>query len=140
VLWRPLIKGTEEKEMVDLDSRQDRNKLRSVIFNAEDKNLITKEEAGFIVTLAERFRSDIEKKIKQLHVLTGEIAQLKSNEQIIINLIETMISAAERDLARQETMAKLKAAREVQDERRKELRTGSPKQEEVPTNEEEKTE
>jgi hypothetical protein len=65
---------------------------------------------------------DIEKKIKQLHVLQGEISQLKSNEAIIVDLVENMISAAERDLARQETMTKLKAAREVQDERRQALR------------------
>lgn len=110
----------EEKEM--LEERTERNKLRSIVLNAEDREIITKEEAGFIVSLVERFRLDIEKKIKQLHVLQGEISQLKSNEAIIVDLVENMISAAERDLARQETMNKLKAAREVQDERRQALR------------------
>lgn len=109
-----------------LENREDRNKLRSVIMNAEDHEVLTKEEAGFIVTLVERFRSDIERKVKQLHVLQGELAQLKINEQIIIELIQNMVSAAERDLARQETMTKLKAAREVQDERRKALRDKTP--------------
>lgn len=109
-----------------LEDREDRNKLRSVVMNAEDREVLTKEEAGFIVTLVERFRTDIERKIKQLHVLQGELAQLKINEQIIIELIQNMVSAAERDLARQETMTKLKAAREVQDERRKALRDKTP--------------
>jgi DNA invertase Pin-like site-specific DNA recombinase len=110
----------EEKEM--LQDRSERNKLRRVVMNAEDREIISKEEAGFVVALVERFRVDIEKKIKQLHVLQGEIEQLKTNEAIIVDLIENMVAAAERDLARQETMNKLKAAREVQDERRQALR------------------
>jgi hypothetical protein len=109
-----------------LDDRGTRNKLRGVVMNAEDREVITKEEAGFIVTLVERFRSDIEKKVKQLHALQGELAQLQANEQIIIELVQNMVSAAERDLARQETMNKLKAAREVQDERRQALRDKTP--------------
>lgn len=111
-----------------LESRQDRNKLRSVVMNAEDSRVISKEEAGFIVSLVERFRSDIEKKVKQLHVLQGEIAQLKVNEQIIIDIVQNMIAAAERDIARQETMRKLKEAREVQDERREALKDAPPEQ------------
>jgi hypothetical protein len=109
-----------------LDDRGTRNKLRGVVMNAEDREVITKEEAGFIVTLVERFRSDIEKKVKQLHALQGELAQLQANEQIIIELVQNMVNAAERDLARQETMNKLKAAREVQDERRQALRDKTP--------------
>lgn len=109
-----------------LESREERNKLRHVVMNAEDREIITKEEAGFVVSLVERFRSDIEKKIKQLHVLQGELAQLKSNEQIILELVQNMVAAAERDLARQETMNKLKAAREVQEERRDALRDKTP--------------
>lgn len=105
-----------------LQDRSERNKLRRVVMNAEDREIISKEEAGFVVALVERFRVDIEKKIKQLHVLQGEIEQLKTNEAIIVDLIENMVAAAERDLARQETMNKLKAAREVQDERRQALR------------------
>lgn len=112
--------------MVDLDNRADRNKLRHVVMNAEDREILGKEEAGFIVSLVERFRNDIEKKIKQLHVLTGEIAQLKANEQVIINLVENMVAAAERDIARRETMDKLKAAREVQEERREAVKAATP--------------
>ena len=109
-----------------LEDRSERNKLRQVIFTANEKDAVTKEEAGFVLALVERFRSDIEKKIKQLHVLQGEIAQLRSNEQIIVELVENMISAAERDLARQETMNKLKAAREVQEERRQAVKDKTP--------------
>ena len=109
-----------------LESRTDRNKLRSVVMNAEDREVITKEEAGFVVTLVERFRLDIERKVKQLHALQGEIAQLKANEQIIMELVQNMVAAAERDLARQETMNKLKAAREVQEERKQAVKDGIP--------------
>ena len=105
-----------------LNDRTERNKFRQVVLNAEDKKAITKEEAGFVVSLVERFRSDIEKKIKQLHVMQGEISQLKINEQIIAELIKNMVAAAERDIARQETMEKLKESREVQSDRREELK------------------
>jgi len=109
-----------------LNDRVERNKFRNVVINAEEKKIITKEEVGFVVSLVERFRNDIEKKIKHLHLLQGEIAQLKSNEQIIMELIENMVAAAERDVARQETMNKLKADREVQAERRAELKDKTP--------------
>lgn len=95
-----------------LESRIERNKLRHTIMNAEQRKIITKEEVGFIVSLVERFRNDIEKKINSLHILKGEISQLQVNEQIILDLVSNMISAAERDVARQDTMAKLKEARE----------------------------
>ena len=105
-----------------LDGRIDRNKLRKIIMDAEDNKVITKEEAGFIVSLAKKFRNDIEEKIKQLHVLQGEISQLKLNEKTIIDLIQNMVAAAERDLVRQETMKKLKAANGVQDRTEKALK------------------
>ena len=95
-----------------LEDRAQRNKLRHTIMNAEQRKVISKEEVGFIVALVERFRVDIEKKTKQLNVLQGEIAQLKLNEKIIMDLVSNMIAAAERDVARRETMAKLKDARE----------------------------
>lgn len=114
-----------------LEDRGQRNKLRSVVMNAEDRKVMTREEAGFVVSLVERFRADVEKKVKQLNILQGEIAQLKINEQIIVELIENMIAAAERDIARQETMRKLKEARDIQEERREALKEGaSPGQEE----------
>ena len=95
-----------------LESREERSKLRHIITSAEQKSVITKEEAGFIVVLVERFRTDIEKKIETLNVLRGEISQLKINEKIILDLINNMIAAAERDTARQETMDRLKETRE----------------------------
>jgi len=103
--------------MVDLPDRSDRNKLRAVVAKAQADKVMTREEAGFAITLVERFRKDIKKKEKQLLTIQGEIGQLKLNEQIIIQLIESMVSAAERDIARQETMAKLKEAREVEEAR-----------------------
>jgi hypothetical protein len=99
-----------------LKDRVDRNKLRNVVDNAAKRKIITKEEVGFIVTLIERFRADIENKIRQVHMLQGEIAQLKNNEQIIVNLIESMIAAAERQIARQATMEKIKGMRQEKSE------------------------
>jgi archaellum biogenesis ATPase FlaH len=92
--------------------RAEGNILRQVIDKASDNEAISKAEAGFVTMLVERFRSDIDKKQKTLMMLQGEIAQLKNNEQIIINLLENIMAASERDKARQETMARLKAARE----------------------------
>jgi hypothetical protein len=91
-----------------LEDREQRNKLRQVMAKAEQNNVVTKEEAGFVITLVNRFRADIDKKIKQLHMLEGQISQLKTNEQIIINLIENMIAAAERAQARQDTIDKIR--------------------------------
>ncbi len=91
-----------------LEDRSKRNTLRHVIDKAEKKNMMSKEEVGFIITLTERFRADIEKKIRQLHMLQGEIAQLRTNEQIMINLVEQMLAAADRDKARQDTYNKIR--------------------------------
>jgi hypothetical protein len=120
-------------KMVDLPSREERNKLRQVVNRAKLEDIITQEEAGFVITLVERFRSDIDKKIKDLHVLEGQIAQLRINEQIIIQLIENMVAAAERDLARQETMEKLKAAREIEEARIAERQANKASNEELRT-------
>ncbi len=94
-----------------LEERKERNRLRHTIIDAEQRNVISKQEVGFIVTLVERFRDDIEKKTSKLQSLQGEINQLRVNEKVIMDLVNNMISAAERDVARQETMAKLKGAR-----------------------------
>ncbi len=92
------------------EDREQRNKLRQIVMKAERNNVVTKEEAGFVTTLVNRFRIDIEKKIKQLHMLEGQISQLKVNEQIIIHLIENMIAAAERAQARQDTIEKIRGS------------------------------
>lgn len=97
---------------MDLENRVDRNKIRGAIQKARQDNLLGQAEAGFIITLVERFRSDIEKKIKILHQLQGEINQLRNNEKIIINLIESIVSAAERDQARQETFDEIREIKE----------------------------
>jgi len=91
-----------------LKDRAERNRLRQVIMAAEKKKVVSQEEIGFIVTLIERFRVDLDKKVKQMSVLQGEITQLKYNEQVIMTLIENMISAAERALERQERFDKMK--------------------------------
>lgn len=91
-----------------MDNREDANRVRGIIDKAQDDELITTDEVGFISILANRFRSDIEKKTQQLHVLSGEIAQLRANERIIIDVVENIVSASERDKARQETLDNIK--------------------------------
>lgn len=95
-----------------LGDREERNKLRKTLMKAEDKEIITREEVGFVVTLVERFRVDIDKKVKQMNVIQGELSQLHTNETIIMNLIDSMVKAAERDAARQETMNRIRNAKE----------------------------
>ncbi len=80
------------------------NMLRSIIDKAEDKSILSKSEIGFIIQLVEKFRADIEKKVRLSQIIQGEISQLKANEKIIIDLISNIIAASERDEARQETM------------------------------------
>jgi len=98
--------------MVVLADRAERNTLRQAVMKAEERKVISRDEAGFIITLVERFRSDIEKKIKQTNILQGELSQLRANESVIVGLIDSMVKAAERDLARQETMQKIREAKE----------------------------
>lgn len=95
-----------------LEDKSERTALRKVINKAEDEEIFSKEEIGFVITLVERFRSDIDKKTKQLYMLQGEIAQLKLNERIIIQLIDNILAAAKRDEDRQKTMDILKGKRE----------------------------
>ena len=96
--------------MEGLDRAQ-RNTLRQAIMRAEENKLISQNEAGFIVTLVERFRQDIEQKQKKIMVMQGEVAQLQANEKIIIQMIENITAAAERDRARRETLARLKGVK-----------------------------
>jgi hypothetical protein len=114
--------------MLGLTGRDERNQLRKSIIKAEEDELVTKEEVGFIVTLTQRFRADIEKKVKQLHQLQGEIAQLKENEQVIIGLVENLVKAAERDKARQELAAQLRESREIEEERHRARKAELPKE------------
>lgn len=97
---------------MDLKGQDERNKLRHVVMRAQDEDVMSQSEAGFVVTLVERFRQEIEKKQRMLNTLQGELSQLRANEKVIVDLIENIIKAAERDKARQETMANIKGHRE----------------------------
>ncbi|RLI52718.1 MAG: hypothetical protein DRO87_12765, partial [Candidatus Thorarchaeota archaeon] len=79
---------------VDTPNRAEDSKLRSILFKAEEKKLVSKEEIGFITALVNRYRSDMERKVKQLYTIQGEIAQLKNNELMIVNMLENVIAAA----------------------------------------------
>lgn len=94
--------------IVDTPNREEDSKLRGILFKAEEKKLVSKEEVGFITALAKRYRADTDRKIKQLYVMQGEIAQLKNNELMIVNMLENVIAAADRDEARRDTMARIR--------------------------------
>lgn len=95
-----------------LEDRANRNLLRNVVMKAEGEKVLSKEEGGFVITLAKKFRLEVEKKTKQLYVLQGEIAQLKLNEKLIIQLVDNVISADKRAKDREKTMENLKSSKE----------------------------
>lgn len=92
----------------EIMSRTDGNKLRGVVQRAQDTQVISADEAGFAVMLAEKFRADIERKTRTLLSLQGEITQLRANEKIIMELIQNLISANERAKERDEAIAKVR--------------------------------
>jgi hypothetical protein len=82
--------------------------FRNAIDSALDDEVISQEEAGFIVTLASRFREDIERKSRAMLALQGEIAQLKANEKVILDIVSNMVAAQKRAEDRERTMRELK--------------------------------
>ena len=102
------------------NKRPDMNKLRNTIMNAQDEKVISAEEAGFIVTLANRFRADIEKKTRAMFALQGEIAQLRTNEQVITELVGNLVSAQKRADDRSNTLHEMKQAKKDAQERKTE--------------------
>jgi len=89
----------------------DMNKFRSIIDSARDDEVISSEEAGFIVMLAKRFRQDIERKSKAMIALQGEIAQLKANEKIIIDIVQSLVAAQQRANERDKIMKEIKESK-----------------------------
>ena len=92
------------------------NMLRSIIDKADDKSILSKSEIGFIIQLVEKFRADIEKKVRLSQIIQGEISQLKVGEKIIIDLISNIIAAAEREESRQETMDAIRDSKSKSEE------------------------
>lgn len=92
-----------------MDNREEANRVRVIMDKAQETDLVTSDEMGFISVLVNRFRADIERKTQQLHTLSGEISQLRTNEKIIVDVVENIIAASERDKARQETLKNIKA-------------------------------
>jgi len=95
-----------------LDDRQVRNELREVLFNAQDNGVLTDGESGFVLSLAKRFKADIEKKEHQIYQMKGEVIQLKTNLSIIVEMVGNLIAAEERAKARIETAKKLRRDKE----------------------------
>lgn len=91
-----------------LEDKQARNELRELLFNAQDTGVLTESEAGFVLSLAKRFKSDIEKKERQAYQMMGEINQLKINLTIIMEMVGNLIAAEDRAKARIETAKKLR--------------------------------
>jgi hypothetical protein len=87
------------------------NRIGPTLSKAVSSEAISQEELGFIQALIEKFRGDLDKKTNQLHILTGEMSQLRANENVIVALLENMIAAAERDRERRE------AAMEIRDQK-----------------------
>jgi len=101
-----------------LDDSGKLNKIRGAIMNAQDNKVISKEEAGFIVTLANKFRDDIERKTRALYALQGEISQLRTNEQVIVDIVNNLVSAQQRADDRQRTVNEIRRAKDEAKERK----------------------
>ena len=101
-----------------LDDSGKLNKIRGAIMNAQDNKVISKEEAGFIVTLANKFRDDIERKTRALYALQGEISQLRTNEQVIVDIVNNLVSAQQRADDRQRTVNEIRKAKDEAKERK----------------------
>ena len=67
--------------------------LKQIVNNAVTKQALTKESAEVLIALADEFNEDIAKKSYAMIVLKGEVLQLKSNEQKIIELVNKIIAA-----------------------------------------------
>ena len=77
--------------------KESMNMFRGIVDKALVEDVITEQEALFSLKLADRFRSSIEKTIKKLYSLQGEIARLKENEGDIFGVAEDLVSAAPLD-------------------------------------------
>lgn len=94
-----------------LEDRQAKNDLRSVMDDAQERGILKPEEFGFVQSLIKRFKTDITKKEKLVQVTLGEINQLKTNLQVIVEMVNNLIAAEERAEARRETARKLREDR-----------------------------
>lgn len=83
--------------------KESMNKFRSIVDKALVEDIITAKEALFAVKLADRFRYSIEKTIKKLYSLQGEIARLKENEGDIIGVAEEMVENSSDDVVDDES-------------------------------------
>lgn len=77
--------------------KESMNIFRGIVDKALVEDIITEQEALFSLKLADRFRASIEKTIKKLYSLQGEIARLKENEDDIFGVAEDLVSAAPLD-------------------------------------------
>ena len=97
-----------------LDDTDARNELREVLFNAQDSGVLTEGESGFVLSLAKRFKADIDKKEKQVQRMVGEVNQLKINLDVIVDMIKNLMAAEERAKARIETAKKLREDKPIE--------------------------
>jgi hypothetical protein len=113
------------------------NMLKGEIAQLKENNIIIaetrndKELSGgdrIAALFSNRFTDELDKKKVQMDMLRGEIAQLRANEAAIVSLVENLIKAKERDIARQETAAKLREAREAQAEKTKKIKKALTKE------------
>jgi len=66
-----------------LEDRAERNRVRHTILKAEKDEIITKDEVAFIIGLIENGRKEIEKKVRALTMLKGELNQLKQDREVL---------------------------------------------------------
>lgn len=67
-----------------LEDRAERNRVRHTILKAEKDEVITRDEVSFIIELIENGRKEIEKKVRSLTMLKGELNQLKQDRDAMV--------------------------------------------------------
>ena len=64
--------------------------------------------SGLLITINNRFKSELERKARALLTLQGEIAQLKANEKVLLDIIGNVIAAHERAVEREAAVARVR--------------------------------
>jgi len=127
-----------EKGRKEIEHKASRlNMLKGEIAQLKENNVLVAEtrKDGSLVgsdriaaLFSNKFTDELDKKKVHMDMLRGELAQLRSNEAAIVGLVENLIKAKERDIARQETAAKLREARAAQAEKTKKIKKALTKE------------
>lgn len=67
---------------------------------------------GLLITINNRFKSELERKARALLALQGEIAQLRANENVLLDIINNVIAAHDRAKERELAAARIRESKQ----------------------------